>query len=63
VDIDVVYTCGYGFPVWRGGPMCYAESLGFGAVLDSLRALYDEFGPVWKPAPRLEEAMKRGKWD
>ena len=27
-DIDVVYLTGYGFPVWRGGPMFYAENAG-----------------------------------
>jgi 3-hydroxyacyl-CoA dehydrogenase len=25
-DIDVVYVYGYGFPVWRGGPMFYGDS-------------------------------------
>ena len=27
-DIDVVWTSGYGFPRWRGGPMFYADTLG-----------------------------------
>ena len=25
-DIDIVYLTGYGFPLWRGGPMCYADT-------------------------------------
>ena len=28
-DIDVVYITGYGFPAWRGGPMFYAQSMGW----------------------------------
>ncbi|MFP3616394.1 3-hydroxyacyl-CoA dehydrogenase, partial [Paraburkholderia sp. SIMBA_050] len=24
-DIDMVYLTGYGFPLWRGGPMLYAD--------------------------------------
>ena len=27
-DIDVIYTNGYGFPAWRGGPMFYADRVG-----------------------------------
>jgi 3-hydroxyacyl-CoA dehydrogenase len=27
-DIDVVYLTGYGFPVFRGGPMFYADTVG-----------------------------------
>ena len=27
-DIDMVYLTGYGFPLHRGGPMCYADSAG-----------------------------------
>lgn len=31
-DIDVVYLKGYGFPAHRGGPMFYAEKLGWDVV-------------------------------
>jgi 3-hydroxyacyl-CoA dehydrogenase len=27
-DIDMVYLTGYGFPLWRGGPMHYASQVG-----------------------------------
>ena len=30
-DIDVIWVYGYGWPVWRGGPMHYADRLGPGA--------------------------------
>ena len=31
-DLDVVYVTGYGFPRWRGGPMWYAEQVGWHRV-------------------------------
>ena len=33
-DIDVVYTNGYGFPAWRGGPMFYADRVGLAKVYE-----------------------------
>ncbi|MGC4055553.1 MAG: 3-hydroxyacyl-CoA dehydrogenase NAD-binding domain-containing protein [Paludibaculum sp.] len=63
VDIDIVYVNGYGFPAWRGGPMHYAETLGLQRVADRMRALYDEFGPFWKPAALLEQSAKAGRWN
>jgi 3-hydroxyacyl-CoA dehydrogenase len=38
-DIDVIWVYGYGFPVWRGGPMFYADSVGVAYIRDSLVAL------------------------
>ena len=38
-DIDVIWVYGYGFPVWRGGPMFYADSLGLAYIRDRLAAL------------------------
>ncbi len=35
-DIDVVWTTGYGFPAWRGGPMFYADTIGLNTVVDRL---------------------------
>lgn len=31
-DIDLVYLNGYGFPIWRGGPMFYADTVGLFSV-------------------------------
>ncbi len=36
-DIDVVYVFGYGFPVWRGGPMKYAEQTGLSKVVEQMQ--------------------------
>jgi 3-hydroxyacyl-CoA dehydrogenase len=60
-DIDVVWTSGYGFPRYRGGPMFHAEILGLKALLDGMRRYRDIFGPMhWEPAPLLVELVERG---
>ena len=38
-DIDVIWVYGYGFPVWRGGPMFYADRVGLAYIRDRLEAL------------------------
>jgi 3-hydroxyacyl-CoA dehydrogenase len=53
-DIDVVWTAGYGFPRYRGGPLFYADSVGLETVLEGIRKYRDLFGPMhWEPAPLL----------
>jgi 3-hydroxyacyl-CoA dehydrogenase len=59
-DIDVVWTSGYGFPRYRGGPMFHAQTLGLSTLLDGLRRYRDLFGPMhWEPAPLLVELVDR----
>ncbi len=60
-DIDVVYMNGYGFPAWRGGPMFYADTVGLGTVLESVRRFGREFGERWTPAPLLERLAAEGR--
>jgi 3-hydroxyacyl-CoA dehydrogenase len=43
-DIDVVYVYGYGWPVWRGGPMHYADRIGLGHIRDRLQKLAADTG-------------------
>jgi 3-hydroxyacyl-CoA dehydrogenase len=38
-DIDVIWIYGYGFPVWRGGPMFYADQTGLPYIRDRLAEL------------------------
>ena len=52
-DIDVIWTSGYGFPRWRGGPMWYADSLGLKQVVDDMRALSTTGGGAYWAVPRL----------
>ena len=60
-DIDVVYTSGYGFPRYRGGPMFYADTVGlktiYNRILEFQRTLDARY---WQPAPLLEKLVKAG---
>ena len=41
-DIDIVYINGYGFPIWRGGPMHYANSMGLDKIVDRLDYYFEK---------------------
>lgn len=63
-DIDMVYLTGYGFPLWRGGPMCYADSQGLFNVVQTMKAFarnpLDDAG-FWEPAPLLARLAAEGR--
>ena len=53
-DIDVCYVYGYGWPVYRGGPMHYANSMGLDKVLEKLRHYQTVSGDdFWAPSALL----------
>jgi len=59
-DIDIVYVYGYGFPASRGGPMHYAEAVGYNVVHKRILEFRDRFGAeAWTPAPLLEKLAKK----
>jgi 3-hydroxyacyl-CoA dehydrogenase len=61
-DIDVVYTSGYGFPRYRGGPMFYADSVGLKTVYEGIMKYREIFGPMhWEPSELLVQLVKQGK--
>jgi 3-hydroxyacyl-CoA dehydrogenase len=61
-DIDMVYLTGYGFPLHRGGPMFYADTVGLGNVLASIQKFAEgRHGDAWKPAPLLVKLAAEGK--
>jgi len=63
-DIDMVYLTGYGFPVYRGGPMFYADEVGLYNVVTAMRhfAANPHGDPAfWKPAPLLASLAGEGK--
>jgi 3-hydroxyacyl-CoA dehydrogenase len=60
-DIDVIWTTGYGFPRFRGGPMFYADSLGLKNVYAEIRRLHALHGHYWEPAPLLQELAESGR--
>jgi 3-hydroxyacyl-CoA dehydrogenase len=63
-DIDMVYLAGYGFPLYRGGPMLYADMLGLYNVVRSMARLATaaRVDPAfWQPAPLLAKLAAEGK--
>jgi 3-hydroxyacyl-CoA dehydrogenase len=59
-DIDVVWIYGYGWPVYRGGPMFYADTVGLRAVLEELKEYQARYGDDFRPAPLLEKLAAEG---
>jgi 3-hydroxyacyl-CoA dehydrogenase len=61
-DIDVVWLYGYGWPVYRGGPMHYADSVGLKKVAERLAFYAKETGDAsLEPAPLLKKLADEGK--
>ena len=61
-DLDIVYINGYGFPIWRGGPMFYANKLGLDEVVTKLKEFSTMDNDFWKPAPLLEKLATEGQF-
>jgi 3-hydroxyacyl-CoA dehydrogenase len=60
----MVYLTGYGFPIWRGGPMCYADTLGLFNVVQTMKRFAKntmDDGAFWTPAPLLARLVAEGK--
>ncbi len=60
-DIDVVWIAGYGWPVFTGGPMFWAETVGLAKIVERLKAYEAVHGPDFTPAPLLERLAAEGK--
>ena len=63
-DIDMVYLTGYGFPLHRGGPMCYADQQGLYNVVQMMRKFSAnplDDAAFWQPAPLLAKLAAEGK--
>jgi 3-hydroxyacyl-CoA dehydrogenase len=63
-DIDMVYITGYGFPIYRGGPMNYADQFGLFNVVQTMHRFaqnpHDD-AKFWQPAPLLARLVADGK--
>ncbi len=61
-DIDVVWVNGYGWPVYRGGPMYYADTIGLDRILAKIKEFQaqdnDDF---WQPSALIESLVSEGK--
>ncbi len=60
-DIDIVWINGYGFPVYRGGPMFYGDTVGLATVVAKLKEYGPLMGPSFKMSPALEKLAAEGK--
>ncbi len=63
-DVDIVYIFGYGFPVYRGGPMNYANEVGLFNVVQAMKRFAKnplDDASFWQPAPLLARLAAEGK--
>jgi len=60
-DIDTVWINGYGWPVYRGGPMYWGEKIGLDKVLAKMREFQDKLGDAFKPSALLEKLVAENK--
>ena len=60
-DIDTVWINGYGWPVYRGGPMFYGDTVGLDKVLAKMKQFQAEMGDDFKPSALLEKLVAEGK--
>jgi 3-hydroxyacyl-CoA dehydrogenase len=63
-DIDMVYLMGYGFPIYRGGPMNYADQVGLFNVVQAMKRFAQnplDDAKFWQAAPLLARLAAEGK--
>jgi 3-hydroxyacyl-CoA dehydrogenase len=60
-DIDMVWIAGYGWPVYRGGPMFYGDTVGLDKVLARMEEWERKLGPEFKPSEMLRRKAARGE--
>ena len=63
-DIDMVYITGYGFPIFRGGPMQYANEFGLFNMVQAMKRFqrnpHDD-AAFWEPAPLIQRLVAESK--
>jgi 3-hydroxyacyl-CoA dehydrogenase len=61
-DIDVIWVYGYGWPVYRGGPMFWADAVGLRQIRDRMREFGRRTGSdFWRPAALLDRLADEGR--
>src|SRR2546426_717064 len=60
-DIDVIWVYGYGWPVYRGGPMFWADQGGLKTIKTRMLETQRRHGDVWPPAALLRRLADAGK--
>ena len=60
-DVDVVWVNGYGWPLYRGGPMHWADAIGLAEIVDKISDYGDRLGGRhWELSPLLERLADEG---
>ena len=60
-DIDVVWVYGYGWPVYRGGPMFWADAEGLQKIVDGLKAQEERMGSDFSFSKLLLDKAEKGE--
>ena len=60
-DIDVVWVYGYGWPVYRGGPMFWADTVGLPKIVEGLKRQEERMKPEFSFSSLLLEKAERGE--
>ncbi|HEU0134848.1 MAG TPA: 3-hydroxyacyl-CoA dehydrogenase NAD-binding domain-containing protein [Allosphingosinicella sp.] len=60
-DIDVVWVYGYGWPVWRGGPMFWADTEGLPKIVEGLKRQQERLGEDFKLSQLLVRKAEAGE--
>jgi len=60
-DIDVVWVYGYGWPVYRGGPMYWADHEGLAKIVDGLKRQEERMKPDFSFSGLLLEKAEKGE--
>ena len=62
LDVDIVWIYGYGFPVYRGGLMFWADQVALPPILERIKTFHTDTGAdTWQPAPLLERLVAENK--
>ena len=60
-DIDVVWVYGYGWPVYRGGPMFWADTEGLDKIVEGLKRQEERMKPDFSFSKLLLDKAERGE--
>ncbi|HEY6661801.1 MAG TPA: 3-hydroxyacyl-CoA dehydrogenase NAD-binding domain-containing protein [Sphingomicrobium sp.] len=60
-DVDVVWVYGYGWPVYRGGPMFWADTEGLGKIVEGLKRQEQRMGSDFSFSQLLLDKAERGE--
>ena len=60
-DIDVVWVYGYGWPVYRGGPMFWADTVGLPTIVEGLKRQEERMKPEFSFSQLLLEKAEKGE--